>query len=169
MKKTSLLVILFITLITSLTSCGIYKKTDAREVPVNALERARKNVEEGRGAGLGNLLNRGKNGFEFSSSNPMWRASLEIIEFMPLANVDYSGGLISTDWYNDATNKDTSVKITIRFLSNEISSDSLKITVHQKKCDKNFNCSITLLDSKIKTELQRSILTKATQISKNSK
>lgn len=166
MKKTSLLLILFITLI---TSCNIYKKTDSREVPVNALERARKNVEEGRGAGLGNLLNRGKNGFEFSSSNPMWRASLEVIEFMPLANVDYSGGVLSTDWYNDSVNINTSIKITIRFLSNEISSDSLKITVHQRECDKNLNCTIGIINSKISEELQRSILAKAVQISKNSK
>lgn len=152
-----------------MSSCGIYKKTDSREVPVNAIERAKKNVEEGRGAGLGNILNRGKNGFEFSSSNPMWRASLEIIEFMPLANVDYSGGVLSTDWYNDSTNKDTSIKITIRFLSNEISTNSLKITVHQRKCDKNLNCTISIINSKIKEELQKSILAKAVQISKNSK
>jgi hypothetical protein len=165
-KKTLLIIFLFFSLV---ASCGIYKKTDTREVPVNALERARKNVEEGRGAGLGNLLNRGKNGFEFSSSNPMWRATLEVIEFMPLANVDYSGGLLSTDWYNDTVNNDTSIKITIRFLSNEISSDSLKITVHQRKCDKILNCNIAIINSKIKDELKKSILAKAVQISKNSK
>ncbi len=31
----------------------------------------------------------------------LWRASLEILDFIPLTTVDYSGGIIITDWYND--------------------------------------------------------------------
>ena len=75
-----------------------------RDDPVNAKERARKNIEEGRGISLGGALKRGSTNYEFSTSNPLWRASLEIIDFMPLTTVDYSGGIIITDWYSDSSN-----------------------------------------------------------------
>ena len=145
-----------------LNNCGGISKTDTRKVPVNAQERARKNVEEGRGVSIGNVMKRGKNRFEFSSSNPMWRASLEIMDFLPLTTVDYSGGIIITDWYSDNSSKNESLKIAIRFLSNEIRADSLKITIHKKLCTSNNNCSTMLLNnSKINEELRGSILKKA--------
>ena len=146
-----------------LANCGGLSKTDTRKVPVNAQERARKNVEEGRGVSLGGLIknNRGTN-FEFSSSNPMWRASLEIMDFLPLSTVDYSGGIIITDWYSDSKITNESLKISVRFLSNELRADSLKIVVHKKVCSTNNNCSTYLMDnSKINDELRSSILRKA--------
>ena len=82
---------------------------------------------------------------------------------MPLSTVDYSGGIIITDWYSDARNSNESIKITVRFLSNEIQSNSIKIIVHNKKCRTNENCKISEIDSKIKFELQKSILAKAAQ------
>ena len=145
-----------------LNSCGGLSKTNTREVPTNALERARKNVEEGRGAGLGNILNRGGTNFEFSSSNPMWRASLELLDFLPLSTVDYSGGMIVSDWYSDGPQNNESIKISIRFLSNEIRSDSVKVIIHKKKCNSSQSCDTTLLkNSIIEDELRSSILAKA--------
>ena len=95
-----------------------YKKVDTREVPVNAQERARKAVEEGRGASIGSILNNNRStNYEFSTSNPMWRASLEILDFLPMTTVDYSGGMIISDWYADNSNSNESIKISIRFLS----------------------------------------------------
>lgn len=142
-------------------SCGIYKSVDARSVPAQAKDRARKNVEEGRGISLQNLVKRNGGNFEFSSSNPLWRATLETIDFIPFSTVDYSGGIIITDWYSDTTNKNESLKITVRFLSNEVRADSLKITVHKKNCDKNNNCSTNIFNSKINQELNQAILKKA--------
>ena len=107
--------------------------------------------------------------YEFSTSNPLWRASLEIIDFMPLTTVDYSGGIIITDWYSDTSNSDESVKITLRFMSNEIQSNSIKVIVHNKKCKTNENCKINEIESNIKFELQKSILAKATQLERDSK
>jgi hypothetical protein len=91
-------------------------------------------------------------------------SSLEIIDFMPLTTVDYSGGIIITDWYNDSANENESIKITLRFMSNEIQSNSIKVIVHNKKCKTNENCKINEIDSKIKFELQKSILAKASQL-----
>ena len=129
-----------------------------------------KNIEEGRGASLGNLLgNRGSTNYEFSSSNPMWRASLETLDFLPLTTVDYSGGVIITDWYSEDNNLE-SIKITVRFLSNEIRSDSVKIIIHKKSCNKDLICKTKLISNNvIKDELRSSILRKASLFSKADK
>ncbi len=157
-------------LFTTLTNCGgipeFAKPSKAqRDVPINAKERARKNVEEGRGMSLKGAFSKNRaTNYEFSTSNPLWRASLELIDFIPLSTVDYSGGIIITDWYSDASNSNESIKITIRFLSNEIQSNSIKIIVHNKKCKNTESCKINEIDSKIKQELRRSILAKAAQL-----
>tara|TARA_B110000211_G_C13637115_1_gene359983 strand:- start:42 stop:500 length:459 start_codon:yes stop_codon:yes gene_type:complete len=147
----------------------MYKKVDQREMPDGAEAKARKNVEQGRGISIGNLGKRGSTNYEFSSSNPMWRSSLEILDFLPLTTVDYSGGIIITDWYSDNSNND-SVKISVRFLSNEIRSDNLKITVHKKICDKGLNCRTNLVkNSAIGSELLSAILKKAAVFEKENK
>jgi len=143
------------------TSCGIYQPSDARKVSPNADERVRKNLEEGRGITLGSLTGGGKTSYEFASSNAMWRATLEILDFLPLSNVDYSGGIVTTDWYNDNTSADESIKITVRFLTNEIRADGIKIIVHKKKCNIQQKCTVKKVSSALEYELQVAILKKA--------
>jgi len=99
----------------------------------------------------------------------MWRASLEVLDFLPLSVVDYSGGIIISDWYGDENSKNESLKITLRFLSNEVRSDSLKIIVHKKNCSINTNCTIKIINSLIAEELTISVLKKAAILSKDSK
>ena len=166
----------FILLIfTIFSNCSLPKlpkisKVDSRTQPVNAKERARKNIEEGRGISLKGAVKGGRaTNYEFSTSNPLWRASLELIDFIPLSTVDYSGGIIITDWYGDTSNSNESIKITIRFLSNQVQSNSLKVIVHNKKCKTNENCNITEINSKIKQELTKSIISKAAQFERDSK
>ena len=143
-------------------SCGIYNPSDARKVSPNSKERVKKNLEEGKGISIGKMMGgRGGTNYQFASSNPMWRATLEILDFLPLANVDYSGGIITTDWYNEGTSLDESIKITVRFLTNEIRSDGLRIIVHKKRCNIEQNCKITKITSAIEQELQIAILKKA--------
>ena len=92
----------------------------------------------------------------------MWRASLELLDFLPLSTVDYSGGMIVSDWYSDGPQNNESIKISIRFLSNEIRSDSVKVIIHKKKCNSSQSCDTTLLkNSIIEDELRSSILAKA--------
>jgi len=178
MKKFAQFSLIFCLSLIFLNSCGIGKKlkdfhkpVDLRNEPLDPDERARRNIEEGRGISLGNLGNKSTT-YEFSTSNPMWRASLEILDFIPLTTVDYSGGMIITDWYSDSNTKNNeSLKISVRFLSNEIRSDSLKIVVHRKKCNVSTDCSTTLLpsSSKLNTELLTVILRKAAQLDMTSK
>ena len=156
-----------------LTSCGgFYKYSPARENPTKGEARAKKNVEEGRGVTLGGLARgRGNTNYEFSTSNPMWRASLEILDFLPMTTVDYSGGIIISDWYSDnSSGNQDSIKITIRFLSNEIRSDSLKIIIHKKKCTTQQTCAVNILsNSTIGQELRTSIIKKASLLQIDSK
>ncbi len=145
-----------------LYSCGIYSPSDARKVSPNSKERVKKNLEEGKGMSIGKMLKgSGGTSYQFASSNPMWRATLEILDFLPLANVDYSGGIITTDWYNEGTSLDESIKITVRFLTNEIRSDGIRIIVHKKRCNIEQSCKISKITSAIEQELQVAILKKA--------
>ena len=160
--KKFLLVFVAIITFALLGSCGIWDPADARKVSPNADERVRKNLEEGRGITLMGGIQGGKTNYQFASSNPMWRASLEILDFLPLSNVDYSGGIITTDWYNEGTAANESIKITIRFLTNEIRSDGIKIIVHKKKCSVQQTCTVNKISSALEHELQVAILKKAT-------
>ena len=152
-----------IIILSFLSSCGIYKPVDARKVSPNSKERVKKNLEEGKGISFGKMMSGGSGtSYQFASSNPMWRATLEIHDFLPLANVDYSGGIITTDWYSEGTSLDESIKITVRFLTNEIRSDGIRIIVHKKRCDIQQQCSIKKISSTLEQELQVAILKKAT-------
>ncbi len=153
-----------------LSSCGGFQKVDTRKVPISGPERAKKNVKEGRGVSLGGMIggNRSTN-YEFSTSNPMWRATLDILDFLPLSTVDYSGGVIISDWYTDNSNSCKALKITVRFLSHTVQTNSLKITVHRKKCSVNQSCNVELFQSRIQEELMASILKKAAIYEKQKK
>ena len=152
-----------------LASCGGFQKVDTRKVPIKGTDRARKNVEEGRGFKLGDIGKNRSTNYEFSTYNPMWRASLDILDFLPLVTVDYSGGMIISDWYNDGLNKNDSIKITIRFLSNEVKTNSLNIVVHKKTCITQNQCLVKKISSQIEDELKISILKKAALLEKESK
>ena len=157
------LLILFSLLL--LTECGIYKRSDIKDNPVNVEDRVRKNVEEGRGIRFGSSKKGGV--FDFASANELWRASVETLDFVPLVNASYSGGIIITDWFNGGGNNNRDLKITVRFLSNEIRSDAIKIIVHERICNNNRNnCTTSLIDSKISGEIQLAILKRAAVMEK---
>ena len=150
-----------------LNSCGggfkLPKPGDARTLPSDGRERARKNLEEGRGVSAGDLFGgqKGTN-YEFSTSNPLWRATFDVIDFMPLVTVDYSGGMIITDWYTDSNTSNDSLKFTIRFLSNEIRADSIKIIIHKKTCNVQSNCIIQkFVSAKLENTIRSDIIKKA--------
>jgi len=163
-KKISFLLTGFI-ILSFLNACGIYNPVDARKVPVNSKDRVKKNLEEGKGFSIGKAMGGdGGTNYQFASSNPMWRATLDILDFLPLANVDYSGGIITTDWYNEGTAADESLKITIRFLTNEVRSDGIRIIVHKKRCNiggVEQKCTVKKISSTLEQELQVAILKKA--------
>jgi hypothetical protein len=158
-------IVLLFLILTHLNSCGFYRPVSAKDYPPEPEKRIQKNLQEGKGFTL--MGNKKKSGnFDFASSNELWRASLDILDFMPLTSADYGGGLIITDWYNDENNTDESVKISIRFLSNEIRSDALKISVFSKECNKSINCKVSQSNPKIENELTVAILKRAAKYKK---
>ena len=123
-------------------------------------------MEEGRGFRILGKSKKGTN-YDFASSNPLWRASLDTIDFMPLLSANYSGGIIITDWYSEE--HEEAIKITLRFLSNEVRSDALDIKVFYKKCDVNMKCTVSEQQGNLKKELKKEILKKATIYKKQNK
>ena len=171
----SINIILFLILVVFLVvSCGPLKpkKTDLRKIPGDPKLKREKNIREGRGfRAMGMLENRGGSGnFLFASSNEMWRASLELLEFTPLSNVDYSGGVIITEWYSENSDQN-SIKISIRFLSNEIRADGLKVIIYNKICKKEEreNCKIVQDNTTLGQEIKLAILKKAAVIKESEK
>ena len=144
---------------------------DARKNPADPAERVKKNLAEGRGFKLNDQFGGAKGGvFEFASSNELWRASLDVIDFMPLTSVNYSGGIIITDWYSNEQKQNESIKITIRFLTNEIRSDALDIKVFTRKCEESLmNCKFLESNDVLVTELTKEILKRATKYQKEKK
>jgi len=154
--------LLIIALLPYLNSCGIYRPTDAKEYPPEPEKRIQKNMEEGRGIRL--FGGKKKGGvFDFASSNSLWRASLDTIDFMPLLTADYGGGIIVTDWFTGTDDENKAIKISIQFLSNEIRADALNIKIFKKNCDTNKNCKIINSEGELNSELKLAILKKAAE------
>ena len=159
---------LLIFLLNGCQNGSIFKRSDVKDNPVNVEDRVQKNLEEGKGIRFGNF---GKKGgvFDFASSNEMWRATVEILDFVPLTNASYSGGIIITDWFNGGAeeNNNRNIKITVKFLSNEIRSNAIKVDVHERICNSQNNCSTGLIESKISNQIKIAILKKAAFLQKN--
>jgi hypothetical protein len=150
-----------ILLIISLASCGVLKKPDWSKVAEpDGKKRAQQNVRDGKGIKWMGSKNKGGGNFLFASSNPMWRASLEVVDFMGLSNVDYAGGLIITDWYSD-DNPNESIKITLKFLSNEIRVDAVQVDIRKRNCNSSNACLTKKVESDLDFMIKDKILKKA--------
>jgi len=153
-----------------MASCnGKVPGADARKIPPNAKDRIKQNIEQGKGFTLMGSNKKNIGDFDFASSNELWRASLDTLDFMPLALANYSGGIIVTDWYSDGSSDDESVKISVRFLTNEIRADALAVKVFYKKCSMQNNCKVSDRSSDLANELTKKILTKAAFYEKENK
>ena len=166
--KNYILILSSILILLTQTGCQALKpkKVSAKDFPPDPRKRVEKNINEGRGFRLMGGSQKGTN-YEFASANPLWRATLDTLDFMPLASANYSGGIVITDWYSENNSPNESVKISVRFLTNEIRSDALDINVYLKKCSNNLtNCSISKNNNDLVADLNLSILKKATKYQK---
>ena len=140
-----------------------YKKVSAKDFPADPKERIKKNMEEGRGF---RVMGGDKKGttYSFATANPLWRATLDTLDFMPLVSANYSGGIVVTDWYSENDNPNESIKISIRFLTNEIRSDALDVNVFYKECSESLsNCKVNQKNNELASQITLSILKKASQ------
>jgi len=167
-SKVQTILLLIITFLLSSCSGGSYFPS-AKDQPVSADERIEKNIKEGKGLKFRTSLGGGSGGnFSFASSNPLWRATLEKLDFIPLSNVDYAGGIIITDWYGDTGNNEE-LKVAVRFLTNEIRSDALDITVYKRRCLQVNSCKTTKIEGNLNKEIKASILKRAAVLEKEAK
>ncbi|MDB3942921.1 DUF3576 domain-containing protein [Candidatus Pelagibacter sp.] len=158
-KKLSKILVFILILPFLFNSCA--NRGDARKSPPNPKERLKRNMEEGRGFRIMDSVQKSSTNYEFATTNELWRASLDSIDFMPLSSVNYSGGIIVTDWYSNNQNNNESVKISIRFLTNEIRSDALNIKLFKKVCNESNNCKVSESSGEVIKELKKKILTRA--------
>ena len=161
----------------SACSSNIFRRADVKDTPINVKDRVRKNIEEGRGIRFGKNSSSGGT-FDFASSNELWRASMDVLDFVPFSNASYSGGILITEWFDGNSNDKSEIrdlKITVRFLTNEIRSDALDVSIHERKCQNNgTSCSVNKINSKLEPEISLAILKRAAilkkdQFSKNAK
>ena len=157
-------------ILTLIQSCGAFKfkRADVKDVPINDAEKREKNIKEGRGLTLPGSKNRSGT-FDFATSNEMWRATIEVLDFVPLTTADYGGGIIITDWYSDNLDSEESIKIMVSFLSNEIRADGLKVKVYKKICNEKLVCNTQLMTTELNNEIKLAVLKKAAQIKNQSR
>ena len=167
-KPFGLSLISILTIFLFLNSCGPLKfeRADVKDSPINEADKRKRNIEQGRGFTLPGTNNSGGGNFSFGNSNELWRATLDILEFTPLSNVDYGGGIIITDWYSNNENLNQSIKISVQFLTDELRADGLLIKIYQKNCTTESNCAVKLIESDLNQEIKLAILKKAAQIKK---
>ncbi len=172
-KKISICLLTFLLFLNNCGGRDMFTFPSSKDVPVDSSKRVEKNIEEGRGFSLGNSGNQG-GVFDFASSNEMWRSSIEVLDFVSFTNASYSGGIIITDWFsgnteNDGTNS-RELKITVRFFSNEVRADGIKVTLHEKICSSSSqsDCKIQKIQSEITNQIKLAILKKASIYQKES-
>lgn len=165
--KISTSIVCAIVLISTISCSKVDPVTgESKIIEPDVQKRAREYADKGGGI-FGDINNKkpgGSTSVDFATSNVLWRATLKSLDFLPLLNVDYAGGVIIYDWYSEDLNSKEQIKIFINFNSSELRTDSLNITVHKKICLTNENCKITRLSGSYDNEIKDSIITTARKI-----
>jgi hypothetical protein len=154
-------VIFFISLFLINCSSNIDPITGEKKIiEPNVDKRAREAADKGGGI----FANFGKQGstttYDFATSNVLWRATLKTLDFLPIINADYSGGIIIYDWYSESLDSSEQIKVSVRFLNNEVKSESIQVSIFKKIC-KDEKCSTIRLSNSMPKDIKESILASA--------
>ncbi|MDI6623236.1 MAG: DUF3576 domain-containing protein [Brevundimonas sp.] len=94
----------------------------------------------------------------------LWRATLDTLSFMPLANADPWGGVINYDWFTDPQTPNERFKATVFILDTRLRADALNVTVTKEVRDATGGWVGAPVAAQTETDLENAILTKARQL-----
>ena len=157
--------ILLLSILLMISSCSNYKSVfsskvnDETQKPILVLEDNSKDVLLSKNINLKNLDNVNVNGY-------LWRATLNILSFVPLISTDALSGTIITDWYVNKNIQNQRLKITVNINTNELKSESIKIKVEIQNFKNNI-WSQPLTSNSLATQIEDSILNEARNLKLN--
>ncbi|MFN7175592.1 MAG: DUF3576 domain-containing protein [Thermaurantiacus sp.] len=65
----------------------------------------------------------------------LWRASLDTLQFMPMAQVDSAGGVIVTDWFQNPGQADERIKVTVAIMDGALRADAVQVSANRQIYD----------------------------------
>ena len=136
---------------------SVFKK---KRLEPNLNKRAEEYAESGGGILKQFKGQSGTGNFEFATANVLWKASLKTLDFIPLQSANYSGGILITDWYSGSLDRDSSIKIEVRFKATELSTSSIDVLSYKRTC-KNMSCATVKMDNNFNLDIKRKILSSA--------
>ena len=111
----------------ALSACSLFRGDDAPAGQSRAdADRERQGVDIFGGGGGGNSGG-GQAAAGIAVNSYLWRASLDTLNFMPLASADPFGGVIITDWHSEASSPDERFKATVYILDTRLRADALNV------------------------------------------
>lgn len=157
---------LIIIALLSTTSCGIFDKKENKDESLKKEERFEPNVfkrsENSVGRGT-TLFGGGKKAAEFAADSVIWQASLKAMEDIPLSQVNYTGGVIISDWYSSGSSNE-SIKISVFIKSARLETTSVEVKSFKKTCE-NDTCKTIPLQDSFNNSIKDKILARARTIS----
>ena len=155
---------IFVILLISIVSCAKIDPITGEKVLIEPNPTKRAEAARDSSGGIFGNIGKGskdQSSVDFKSSNVLWRATLKSLEFLPLMNADYSGGVIIYDWYSNPNKPSEQIKISVQFLNNELRSDSIKIVAHKKNCENINKCSNLEVDQQFALSIKEGIINSA--------
>jgi len=90
----------------------------------------------------------------------LWKASLEVVSFMPISISDSAGGVITTEWSEDLDHPGERYKINVLIKSSDLKAHSLKVTVFKQTLRDNIWRDVKP-NAQLAQDIEDKILTKA--------
>ena len=93
----------------------------------------------------------------------LWKATLDVLDFMSIKEADPFGGVIATDWFINAENNAFRNKVMVSFSSSELKATSIKVSVIREKFENNMWVADGFSDG-LARKIEDLILTRAKEI-----
>ena len=142
----------------ALSACSMFRGDD------NSGSRADDNA--GRGGGVtvgGGGGGGGRRDAGIGVNSYLWRASLDTLNFMPLASADPFGGVIITDWYSAPTTPNERFKATVYILDTRLRADALNVSIF-RQTNNNGAWADATVDPDTEVQIENAILSRAREL-----